>query len=461
MKTTAVYPSVRVDVAGRGVVSHAGGFLLAETVRASGLGQALSAALAPWRPGRAVHDPGTVLCDLALSLALGGDCLADVSLLRAEPAVFGPVASDPTVSRTVDRLAGDAEKALKAIDTARAAARARVWELAGAHAPHAGVSADDPLTIDLDATLVTAHSEKENADRAWKKGFGFHPQWAFADHGPDGSGEPLAVLLRPGNAGANTAADHITVATAALPQLPRRLRRSRSVLIRTDSGGGTHAFLDWLHRRRLGYSVGFTLPDTAADLIAKVPPEAWTPAYNADGQPRDGAWVADLTGLLDLSGWPAGMRVLVRKERPHPGAQLRIVDPDGNRCTAFATNTHRGQLADLELRHRRRARCEDRIRTAKDTGLANLPPHDFTQNRVWCAVVSLALDLLAWTQMLALAGHPARRWEPKRLRHRLFTIAGRLARHARHTVLHLPEHHRWPALAVQALTTPRALPDPG
>ncbi|WP_198541755.1 transposase, partial [Parafrankia colletiae] len=125
------------------------------------------------------------------------------------------------------------------------------------------------------------------------------------------------------------------------------------------------------------------------------------------------------------------------------------------------TNTPRGQLADLELRHRRRARCEDRIRTAKDTGLANLPLHDFTQNRVWCAVVSLALDLLAWTQMLALAGHAARRWEPKRLRHRLFTIAGRLARHARHTVLHLPAHHPWAALAVGALTTLRALPDPG
>lgn len=314
MKTTALYPSVRVDAAGRGIVSHAGGLMLTETVRASGLGQALSAALAPWRPDRAVHDPGKALCDLALLLALGGDCLADVSLLRAEPAVFGRVASDPTVSRTVDRLAVDVEKALKAIDAARAVARARVWELAGTHAPHAGKSADDPLVVDLDATLVTAHSEKENADRTWKKGFGFHPLWAFADHGPEGSGEPLAVLLRPGNAGANTAADHVTVATAALAQLPRRLRRGRSVLIRTDSGGGTHAFLDWLHRRRLAYSVGFTLPESATDLIARVPAGAWTPAYNSDGQPRDGAWVAELTGLMDLSGWPEGMWVIVRKE---------------------------------------------------------------------------------------------------------------------------------------------------
>ncbi|WP_198541898.1 transposase, partial [Parafrankia colletiae] len=142
-------------------------------------------------------------------------------------------------------------------------------------------------------------------------------------------------------------------------------------------------------------------------------------------------------------------------------AQLRIVDPDGNRCTAFATNTRRGQLADLELRHRRRARCEDRIRAAKDTGLTNLPLHDFAQNQIWCAVVALALDLLAWTQTLALAGHTARRWEPKRLRHRLFTIAGRVAHHARNTVVHLAAHHPWAALAVQALTVLRALPDPG
>jgi len=402
-----------------------------------------------------------VLTDLAIALALGGDCLADVALLRAEPSVFGPVASDPTVSRTVDRLAADAGKVLAAVARATAAARGRVWSMAGKHAPEHAVSVDDPLVMDLDATLVTSHSEKQDAAPTFKRGFGFHPLWAFLDHGPAGTGEPAAVLLRPGNAGSNTAADHITVATDALAGMPRRLRRSGKVLVRTDSAGGTHAFVAWLHQRRVAYSVGFTLTDEHAEAIGRLPKQAWTPAYDADGQPRPGAWVAELSGLLDLSGWPPGMRIIVRKERPHPGAQLRITDVDGHRYTAFATNTTRGQLAVLELRHRRRARCEDRIKAAKDTGLTNLPLHDFTQNQIWCAAVALALDLIAWTQMLALPSQPARRWEPKRLRHRLFWLAGRLAHHARTTVLHLASDHPWTPLAIEAITTLRALPSPG
>jgi hypothetical protein len=461
VKPTGVYPSVRVDAAGRGVVSSAGGLLLTETVRVSGLGLALSAALAPWRAPTATHDPAKVLVDLAVSLALGGDCLADIALLRVEPEVFGLVASDPTVSRTVDRLADDVEKVLAAVFRALAVAREQVWKLAGVHAPDQAASVENPLVVDLDATLVTAHSEKEQARPTFKKGFGFHPLFGFVDHGAEGTGEPVAVLLRRGNAGSNTATDHITVTKDALGQLPRRLRRGRSVLVRTDGGGGTHEFVAWLHGRRLAYSVGFTLTHDHAELIAKLPKAAWTPAYDPDGLPRPGAWVAELTGLMDLTGWPPGMRVILRKERPHPGAQLRITDVDGNRITAFATNSRRGQLADLELRHRRRARCEDRIRSAKDTGLTNLPLHDFAQNQIWCAVVTLALILTAWAQMLALAGLDARRWEPKRLRHRIFALAGRIARHARQTVVHLPAHHPWTPLAIAAINRLRALPTPG
>ncbi|MFR9807425.1 IS1380 family transposase, partial [Pseudonocardia sp. RS010] len=399
---------------------------------------------------------------------VGGDCLADIALLRAEPVLFGPVASDPTVSRTIDRLAADATAALAAIDTARATARARAWELAGEHAPDHDTDAARPLVIDADATLVTAHSEKEGAAPTFKKGFGHHPLWTFVDHGPDGTGEPLAQLLRPGNAGSNTAADHITVIRAALRQLPRYRtgrRPGRKVLIRIDGAGASHELLDWLHGQRLSYSVGFGLTQDLVDQLAALPDSDWQAALDADREPRPGAWVIEATGLMNLSSWPKGMRVIVRRERPHPGAQLRITDPDGLRYTAFVTNTRPGgpgrQLTDLELRHRRRARAEDRIRAAKDTGLTNLPLHELDQNRIWCAVVALACEITAWTQLLAYTGHPARRWEPKRLRLRLLSTPAQIARHARRTVLHLPAHSPWSGLLCDGLTRLRALAVPG
>jgi len=270
------------------------------------------------------------------------------------------VASDPTVSRTIDALAVNA---LAAINTARAVARKRSWALAGTNAPDAGADAKNPLIVDL---------EKTGAAAAYQRGFGFHPLCSFVDHGPDGTGEPLTVMLRPGNAGSNTAVDHIEVLTASLAQLrshQRGTRAGRKVLIRTDGAGATHAVLDWLAGQRLPYLVGSTLPDHTPDL-------------------------------LDLTHWPAGMRVIARKERPHPGAQLRITDIDGHRVTTFASSTRTGgpgtQLPDLGLRHRRRARCEDRIRTAKDTGLRAFPLAGFDQNQIWCHVVDLAAELTAW-----------------------------------------------------------------
>jgi len=452
-KTTGCYPRLRVDAKGGSAVGQAGGVLLTSTVRAAGLDVALSGELARWRKPFATHDPAKVLLDLALTLALGGDTCSDLAVVRAEPAVFGPVASDPTASRTIARLAADVDKVLPAIDRARAAARARVWAAAGPHAPDHDVDARQPLVVDVDATLVTSHSEKENARPTFKKGFGFHPLCAFLDHGAAGTGEPLAIALRPGNAGSNTATDHIAVITAALAQLPGG-RRGKSVLVRIDGAGSTHKVLDWLTRRRLAYSVGFTLPENTPDLLKLIPEHVWTEAYDAHDALRDGAWVAELTDLMDLSSWPAGMRVIVRKERPHPGAQLRFGDVDGMRITAFATNTVRGQLPDLELRHRRRARCEDRIRIAKDTGLANLPLASFNANQIWCAVVALAAEITAWMQLLAFTDTDtgtARRWEPKKLRYRIFTIPATLARSGRRVVLHLSTRSPWAALTLTGL----------
>ena len=453
MKVTARRPKITVSADGSGIVSQAGALLLTQTMRATGLDRGLRAALERWRAPRAVHDPGKIVTDLAAAVAAGGDCLADVAVLRSQPELFGPVASDPVVSRLVSALAADAPRALRAVRAARAAARARAWELAGDAAP----GADGGLvTVDIDATIVTSCSEKEQACPTWKKTFGFHPLAVFADHGQDGTGEPLAIVLRPGNAGSNTAADHIEATRLALAQLPRRLRRR--ALIRADSGGGTHEFLTWLTRpgRRVHYSVGFTMTSEVCQAILKVPARGWTPAYDADGQVRDGAWVAELTGLLDLDGWPGGMRVIVRKERPHPGAQLRFTDLDGHRFTCFATDARRGQLPDLELRHRRRARCEDRIRSAKDTGLRNLPLQGYAQNQIWCEIVALACELLAWMQMIGLTG-PARRWEPKRLRLRLFSAAGRIVRGSRRTRLRLAARWPWATQIAAALARLQAL----
>ncbi len=448
MQNTARRPKITVSADGKGLVSQAGALLLAETLRVTRLGPGLADGLARWRAPRAVHDPGKIIADLVMTLALGGDCLADIGVLRSQPGLAGPVASDPVVSRLITALAADAPRALRAIRKARAAAREHAWALAGDRAP----GADGTLIpVDIDATIVIAHSEKEKSAPTWKKTFGFHPLAAFADHGAGAAGEALTVLLRPGNAGSNTAAEHIEVTRLALAQLPRRARRR--VLIRTDSGGGTHDFLKWLASpgRRLHYSVGMTITEDMHQAILTLPDRVWEAAYDAGGEVRPGAWVAELTGLLDLSSWPEGMRVIVRKERPHPGAQLRFTDIGGHRVTAFATDARTGQLADLELRHRRRARCEDRIRCAKDTGLRNLPLHGFDQNQIWCELAAMASELLAWMAMLALEG-PARAWEPKRLRLRLFTTAGCLVRGGRRLRLRLAATWPWAAQITVAIT---------
>lgn len=316
--STGFYPRVRVDDAAAGLVSQAGATLLVRTLQRVGIDTALQEALRGWRRPSAVHDPGKVILDLALTLAVGGDCLADVAQLRVSPGVFGAVASDATVSRVVAALA---------------AARAEAWRLAGRRAPDHDASPGSPVIIDLDATLVTAHSEKEQAAPTFKRGFGFHPLCAFVDHGAEGTGEPLAVMLRAGNARSNTAPDHIALTRQALRQLPSHVPARRpgpSVLVRTDGAGGTHEYVSWLVGQRVQYSVGFSLPTDFEATLKRV--SAWSQAYDAEGQLRPGAFVAEITGMLELSSWPEPvrkqMRVIIRKEKPHPGAQLRIYVTD-------------------------------------------------------------------------------------------------------------------------------------
>jgi Transposase DDE domain group 1 len=272
-KSTSWFPKLSVVGGGSGVVSHAGAVLLVRVAERTGLIGALSTGLARWRKPLASHDPGKVVLDLAVALALGGDCLAGVAQLRAHPQVFGPVASDPTVSRLIATLAADTPTALSAINAARAAARASAWSLAGCRARDQGVDETQPLVVDIDATLVTTHSRQGTGGPDLQARLRISPVVRVRRPRPAGTGEPLAMLLRPGNAGANTAADNKTVLADALAQLPAitGYRVGRKVLIRADAGGGTHEFLDHLTARRLAYSVGFGLSETMVARLALIP----------------------------------------------------------------------------------------------------------------------------------------------------------------------------------------------
>ena len=446
MNVTAKYPKVNYRSKSSGAVSNAGMLLLTETARALGLVEALSVELDGFARPKAVHLPGKAICDLAVMLAAGGDCPADVVMLRARPHLFGTVASDPTVSRIIGALASDPATAIAGIAAARAYARAAAGRLPAGALPEVG----DRLIVDLDATLVASHSEKELAAPNYKRGFGFHPILAFADHGTGGTGAPMAGILRPGNAGSNTATDHIAVTELALAQLDSR--QQGRVLIRADSAGGTKAFTQYLADKNLAYSVGFSgflaHLKTAIDTLEE---DAWVPAIEAGGDLRDGAWVAEITTLLDLGDWPAGMRVIARKERPHPGAQLTLTDTDGHRVTCFATNDPSPDLPALEVRHRQRARCEDRIKDAKDTGLTNLPYADAASNAIWIQIVLLAMDLTTWAQQLALTG-TWRVAQPKTLRLKLFATAARHINAARRRIIDFDPDWPWAATVLEALT---------
>jgi hypothetical protein len=435
-----------VDVVpdGDGLVSHVGAALLAEAADRLGLTDALSRALAPMRERRGRHDPGRVVRDLAVMLADGGDCLADLRAVRDQQPLFGPVASDATAFRVIDRIAGDSAL-LGALRAARAQARAAAWD-AGA--------APERIVIDIDATLITAHSEKDGAAGTFKRGFGFHPLLAYLDE----SREALAGVLRPGNAGANTAADHIDMVDLALEQLPRQVVEQAQIVVRTDSAAATHELTDELRVAKINFLMGLDLTAGVREAILGLPEQAWRPAVRQDGGTREGAWVAELTDHLDLSVWPEGARVIVRRERPHPGAQLSFTDHDGHRFLATLTDVA-GNPVELECLHRARASAEDRVRNGKQTGLENLPFRDFDHNAVWLELSLIAQDLIAWTQALTLTGDLAV-CEPKTLRYRLLHTAARVAFHARRATLRLQRTWPWATALAAAFARLAALPPP-
>jgi hypothetical protein len=409
------------------------------------------------------HDRGRVLTDVAVMLADGGEAIADIDVLRHQSSVLGRVASAPTVWRALDEVTPGR---LKRIQNARARVRRQVWSQLPDGVPAskvAGTDLDDLIVLDTDATIVISHSEKENAAATFKRTFGFHPLGVWCDN----TSEFLAAKLRAGNAGSNTAADHIEVLTDAIAQIPGTHRKK--LLIRSDGAGASHKLLDWLTEqnrvrgRSVEYSVGFAVTEKIRDAIDLVPKKVWTPALDADGGIREGGDVAELTGLLDLSSWPTGMRVIVRRERPHPGAQLSLFEErDGWRYQAFVTNTTTGQLAFLEARHRAHARVEDRIRHAKDSGLGRFPSREFEINRVWLMLVQIAADLTAWTRLLALTGDAKSlaACEPKALRYRFLHVPARLTHSARRRRLRIPESWPWAAAIVAVFANIAAIPQP-
>jgi len=446
---------IEVTADAAGLTGRAGVAALVELADRIGLTRALSTAARRSCGRGLVHDPGRVLRDLAVTIADGGDDFSAIETLRGQAGLLGAVASDSTAWRRVADLAGD-ELAVARLDAARKSARQAVWAAGGAPAavtePGSG-----PLCVDIDATLVTAHSEKESAAATYKRGFGFHPLLAWLDRG-DGIGEALAGILRPGNAGASTATDHIDVFEAAIDQLGD-LPAGVSVLVRADSAGASREFLRYLRDAAVSFSVSTRLtgPVRAAIRTLHGDPAAWTCAVRQDGSVRDRAAVAEATGLVDLDGYPDGTRLLIRREPLHPGAQQTFDDLDGHRFTAMLTDSPDPDLALLDARHRAHARVEQRIRDLKDTGLAGFPSADYQLNGIWLQLALIAADLLAHFAVVALDG-PLAVAAPKTIRHRLLHVAARIVRHARRPRLRIDATWPWAHDLVGAFTRIRALP---
>jgi hypothetical protein len=449
--TTEWSRKLGIEVRGDDVVSHTGSVITRMLADKTGLTVEMSDAL---RRPDVVHDRGAVMRDLAVSIADGASCMSDIAVLGDQSRVFGAVASTSTLWRTLNELD---ERALKRLIEARNKVRRTVWALIEAR--HGGIppvrtaygDIDGVICIRIDATLINSYSDKECAAGNFKGGWGFHPLTAWCDN----TGELLAIIARSGNAGSNTASDHIAIIDAAIAAIPAKHRRR--LLITIDGAGSSHDVLD--HITALGarngfsveYSVGFDLDKRLRNAITLLPDHVWSAALDATGNTReDDAGIAELTGLLrhsatgdELATWPAGMRILIRREPVTTGTQLSLFEQtNGYRYQPFATNTPTGQIQRLEARHRVHARVEGFIRCAKDTGLARWPSSSFAMNRAWVAAVAIAIDLLCWTRLLLLDDVLATA-EPHTLRYRLLHTGARIIKHARRQILRIPETWPW------------------
>ena len=476
MKDTPWDYGLRVTAEAGGLVGHAGAVLLRKLADQAGLTAGLGSALA--RAGKfPLVDRGVALVSMAVAIVLGATSMNDITLLAQHEPVLGAAPSDTTVRRTLE-LADP--RTLDKIARVRAKVRAHVWKLIAA-APAgfpwlavAGKLLAGWLVIDLDATLITAHSDKEGAAPTFKKGYGFHPLGAWLAN----TTESLAMLLRPGNAGSNTFAGHAAVLTAAIRQIPSRMR-SR-LLVRVDGAGASHELITHLlslasRRRTVLFTCGWAITEADERAIAMLPAAAWQAAVDQDGTVQEDKHVAEITRLLSrAAGWPAGLRWIVRRTKPSRRQAKNLTALEratGWRYSIIVTNipaaggvpgvpgSHHAQFTGVL--HREHAVVEDRVRTAKAMGLRNLPSKTWTVNCGWMLAANIAADLAAWCRLLGLYDcDDLKDAEPDTLRYRLWALPARLVRHARQRVLKLSRTWPWKDAFLTCWQRLCALPEP-
>jgi hypothetical protein len=454
------------------MVGHAGAVLLHRAADRSGLVGRLREALSssPWMLDRA-----NVLVSLVVGIALGARNLRQAELLAGHHSgLVGDGASDSTLWRM---LAEIDDRTRRRIAKARAAVRVRVWDLLAARDGGfpwlviLGRELTGWTVIDMDATVITCSSRKERAAGTYKGTWGFHPLAAWCAN----TFECLAMMLRPGNAGSNTASEHIAVLGDALAGLPRAYR-SR-ILIRLDGAGASHALIEHLlslstTRRKVLFTSGFTITSTEEAAIADLPAHAWTHAVEQDGSLDPVAQVAELTGLWRRAGWPDGLRFIARRVKParrHAKKLTEFEKATGWRYQLIVTNIKdlgRGVPGShhaffLDTLHRQHAVVEDRVRTEKATGIRNLPFHGYERNQAWLLAANLASDLIAYLQLLGLEGQDELSVaEPETLRAMILHIPARLVTHARRRILKIERTWPWAHAVVEAWQRLGVIPAP-
>jgi len=434
---------VTVEAGGRGVVAHVGLHALGAFADRLDLGDCLSARV-PWTGERAPgHDRGKVLTHTMLMLAGGGEACTDIEALRCQDVLFGSVPSAPTVYRTIRNEL--TPPVVADLHDSFAEVRSKVW------ARSAATTGDTPVVLDIDASLVTIHSEnKQGTAATYKGGFGFHPMFCFAD----GTGEALAAILRPGNAGANTVSDHLTVLDTAIDQLPDPVaaghRRGddpelvrRGVIVRADSAGCTRGFVTGCRARNIGFAVAARSNTSVHTAISRVAydSDAWTAALTQAGEPRSGASVCEVTDHIDLGDWPDGTRLIIRREPLHPGAQRSLFPSLNYRFWGHYTDQP-GDPVDLDVIMRAHAHVENHIARLKDAGLERFPFANHDANAAWLQIVCWSADLVRWFQLLCCDGALAIA-APKTMRWRFWHAPARVVTRARRHIVRIADGWPW------------------